>query len=66
MLSEITKAEGITLTDQEIDQHVEMHKQQYANNPEALKQFESPEVRSDIANHFLSEKTIDKLIALNS
>lgn len=66
VLSEITKAEGITLTDQEIDQHVEMHKQQYAKNPEALKQFESPEVRSDIANHFLSEKTIDKLIALNS
>jgi trigger factor len=66
VLSEITKAEGITLTDKEVDEHVEVHKQQYANNPEALKQFESPEVRSEIANHFLSEKTIDRLIALNS
>ena len=66
VLSEITKAEGITLTDAEIDEHVEVHKKQYANNPEALKQFESPEVRQDIANHFLSEKTIDRLVALNS
>lgn len=66
VLSEITKAEGISLTDAEIDEHVEVHKKQYANNPDALKQFETPEVRQDIANHFLSEKTIDRLVALNS
>lgn len=66
VLSEVTKAEGISLTETEIDEHVEVHKKQYANNPDALKQFESPEVRQDIANHFLSEKTIDRLIALNS
>lgn len=66
VLSEITKAEGISLTEAEIDEHVEVHKKQYANNPDALKQFETPEVRQDIANHFLSEKTIDRLIALNS
>lgn len=66
VLSEVTKAEGITLTDTEIDEHVESHKKQYANNPDALKQFESPEVRQDIANHFLSEKTIDRIIALSS
>lgn len=65
VLSEVTRAEKLTLTDAEIDEHVEVHKEQYANNPEALKQFETPEVRRDIANHFLTEKTIDRLIDLN-
>lgn len=65
-LAELTKAEGITVTDDEVDAHVEVHKQQYANNKEALKQFENPEVRRDIANHYLTEKTIEHLVALNS
>lgn len=65
VLAEITKAEGISATDEEIDEHVEIHKQQYANSPEALKQFESPEVRRDIANHFITEKTIERLVELN-
>jgi trigger factor len=65
VLAELTNAENISATDAEIDEHVEVHKKQYANNPEALKQFESPEVRQDIANHFLSEKTIERLMSLN-
>jgi len=65
ILSELTKAEKITATDEEIDEHVGVHKQQYANNPEALKQFETPEVRRDIANHYLTEKTIERLVELN-
>lgn len=64
-LAEITKLENIDATDAEIDEHVEVHKQQYANNPEVLKQFETPEVRRDIANHFITEKTISRLVELN-
>jgi len=66
VLAELTNVEKINATDAEIDEHVEVHKAQYANNPEALKQFESPEVRRDIANHFITEKTIEQLMALNS
>lgn len=66
VLAELTTAEKISVTEDEVTAHVEVHKQQYLNNPEALKQFETEEVRRDIANHFLTEKTIDKLIALNS
>ena len=66
VLAELTNAENVTATEEEIDEHVEVHKQQYQNNPEALKQFASPEVRRDIANHFVTEKTIEQLIALNS
>jgi trigger factor len=65
VLAEITEKEKITATDAEIDEHVEVHKQQYANNPDALKQFETPEVRRDIANHFITEKTIERLLELN-
>lgn len=65
VLSELTNAEKITATDAEIDEHVEVHKRQYANNPEALKQFESPEVRRDIGNHYLTEKAIERLVTLN-
>ena len=66
VLAELTAAEKVSATEEEIDEHVEVHKEQYRNNPEALKQFESPEVRRDIANHFVTEKTIEQLIALNS
>lgn len=66
VLAELTNAEKVSATDNEIDEHVEVHKRQYENNPEALKQFESPEVRRDIGNHYVTEKTIERLIALNS
>lgn len=65
VLSEVTKAENIQPTQAEIDQHVEVHKQQYVNDPEALKQFETEEVRRDIANHFITEQTIERLVELN-
>lgn len=66
VLADLTQTEKVGATDAEISAHVEVHKQQYQNNPEALKQFETPEVRRDIANHFVTEKTIERLIALNS
>lgn len=65
VLAEVTKAENLTLTEEEISEHVELHKQQYANNPEMVKQLETPEARQDIANHFLTEKTIELLINAN-
>lgn len=65
VLAELSKEEKIDATDAEIDEHVEVHKRQYANSPEALKQFETPEVRRDIANHYITEKTIERLVELN-
>src|SRR5690606_25468981 len=65
VLNELGKAENVTASDAEIDEHVEVHKRQYANNPEVLKQFETAEVRRDIANHYVTEKTIERLVVLN-
>ena len=65
LLNELSQAEKITATDAEIDAHVEVHKRPYANNPEVLKQFETEEVRRDISNHYITEKTIERLVELN-
>jgi len=65
VLAEMTDIEKITATDDEITEHVAVHAKQYENNPEVLKQFKTQEVRDDIANHFITEKTINRLIELN-
>lgn len=64
-LAELTKMEKIQASDDEIAQHISLYKQQYANNAEALKQFDLPEVQRDIANRLLTEKTVDRLVELN-
>lgn len=65
-LAELSKVEKIEATADELEAHVDLYRQQYAKNPEALKQFEQPEVRRDIANRLLTEKTVDLLVSLNS
>lgn len=65
-LAELSKVEKITATNEELEAHVDMFRQQYAKNAEALKQFEQPEVRRDIANRLLTEKTVDRLVELNA
>jgi len=66
VLAELSKVEKIEATNAELDAHVELYKKQYANNTEALKQFEDPEVRRDIANRLLTEKTVERLLQLNA
>lgn len=65
-LAELSKVEKIEASTKELDEHVERYKEQYANSPNMVKQFDSPEGRRDIANRLLTEKTVDRLMALNS
>lgn len=65
VLAELTTVLKVSATAAEIDEHVEVHKQQYLNNPEVLKQFETEEVRRDIGNHFVTDKTIEHLVTVN-
>ncbi|MEI7918358.1 MAG: trigger factor [Candidatus Saccharibacteria bacterium] len=65
VLAELSKVEKVEATVAELDAHVETYRQQYAKNAEALKQFEQPEVRRDIANRLLTEKTVDLLVSFN-
>lgn len=66
VLNELANAEKVTASDEEIDEHLEEHRRPYANNPEALKSFEGEEARRDIANHYVTEKTVQRLVELNS
>jgi len=66
VLAELSKAEKIEATNEELEEHVNLYKKQYANNPRMVEQFDQPEARRDIANRLLTEKTVDRLVELNS
>jgi trigger factor len=65
-LAELSKVEKIEATNEELDNHVNLYKKQYANNPKMVAQFDQPEARRDIANRLLTEKTVDRLLELNA
>ena len=65
-LAELSKLESIEATSDELAAHIELYRQQYANKPEALKQFEQPEIQRDIANRLLPEKTDERMVALHT
>jgi len=66
VLAELSKAEKIQVSQSDLnDRHVTMV-EQYKSNPEILKQLDTPESRRDLANRVLTEKTVDRLIELNS
>lgn len=66
VLAELSKVEDIKATTSELDEHVEIYKQQYSKDADAAKQFGTPEARQQIANRLLTEKTVDRLVELNS
>lgn len=65
ILAELSRAEKITVTDGEIDTRQAQVVEQY-NDPTLKSQFESQEARRDIANRLVTEKTLDRLVELNS
>lgn len=65
-LAELSKVEKVEASTKELDEHVARYKEQYTNNPQMLAQFDTPEARRDIANRLLTEKTVDRLVQLNT
>lgn len=63
VLAELTKAENIEITQDELEAELTKRK---AEAPAMAKQFDSPESRRDIANRVLTQKTIDHLVNLNT
>ena len=66
VLAELNKVLKIDASTKELEDHINLYKQQYASNKEALAQFDKPEVQRDIANRLLTEKTVEKLVELNA
>jgi len=65
VLAELSRAEKVEATSEELAEHISRYKQQYVNNPDMLKRFDEPEVQRDIANRLLTEKTVELLVKLN-
>lgn len=66
VLSELSKVLKIEATADELVDHLNTYRKQYANNPEMAKRFEEPEVQREVANRLITEKTVDELVKLNT
>lgn len=66
VLAELSKVEKIDATSDELNGRINTYKEQYANNPQMVERFSTPEARRDIANRLLTEKTVDRLVELNT
>jgi trigger factor len=64
VLSELSKAEKIEITQDELTARHQQMLQQYTD-PNMRLQLETPEARADLSNRVLTEKTLDRLIELN-
>lgn len=66
VLAELSKAEKIEASSEELAERINVYKQQYGNSPEMAKRFDEPEIQRSIANELLTSKTVDRLVELNS
>jgi len=62
VLAEISEAENIRASQQELEKTHNAMKERYKDSEEMLKALDTPEARRDIANQILTEKTIDHLV----
>lgn len=65
-LAELSKIENIEVSKQELEDRLLEMLKQYGNSPEIAKQLDTPEVRRDLANRVMTEKTVNRLVELNT
>lgn len=65
-LAELSKVEKVESSLEELDARITQLKEQYENSKEITKQLSSDDVRRNLANQILTEKTIDLLVKFNS
>ena len=65
-LAELSKVEKVKSDTRELDNRIAQLKEQYGNSKEVQKQLSSDDVRRNLANQILTEKTIDLLVKFNS
>ncbi|MBQ6409954.1 trigger factor [Candidatus Saccharibacteria bacterium] len=65
-LQNLALKEKITATDEEVNAKIAELKDVYKNSPEAVKSLKDPNVKMDIKNRLIVEKTLDYLVKTNS
>lgn len=66
VLAELSKVEKIQASTDEVAERTQSMKAQYASQPEMVKRLDETDAQRSIANQILTEKTIDRLIELNT
>lgn len=66
VLAELSKELKIDVSHEELSAQIETMKQYYGKDAETAKQFDNPDVHRDIANRLVTDKTIQKLVELNT
>lgn len=58
VLAEVAEKENLTVTEEELNERINLYKQQYQ---QSAAQFDQPEMRREVISRILTEKTVDKL-----
>lgn len=66
VLAELSKELKIDVSHDELDSQISALKQQYGKDAKVAAQFDDPNVHRDIANRLITDKTIAKLVEINS
>ena len=66
VLAELSKVLKIEVSREELLEQISVFKQQYGKDAKTAAQFDNPDVHRDIANRMITDKTVDKLVKLNS
>ena len=66
VLAELSKELGVEVGREELDRQISTFKQQYGKDAKLAARFDDPNVHRDIANRMITDKTIDRLVELNS
>ena len=66
VLAELSKELGVEVSREELDAQIATFKRQYGKDAKLAARFDDPNVHRDIANRMITDKTIDKLVELNS
>ena len=66
VLAELSKELKIDASRDEIQEQINFFKQQYGKDKKILEQFDNPNVHRDIANRIITDKTVAKLVELNT
>jgi FKBP-type peptidyl-prolyl cis-trans isomerase (trigger factor) len=66
LLSEIAEKEQLAVTPEELETRISELKQRYASDAEMQKQLQDQNAQREIGAQLLTEKTVAKIISLNS
>jgi trigger factor len=66
VLAELSKVEKIVASREELEERLREMLQRYGNDAKFREQLDTPEARRDLANRLITEKTVDRLVGLNT